>query len=480
MTRRIPSPRSRASHATKREFIAFGAAAALTSAGIARSPDVGPRGVTPEMFGAKGDGRTNDTAAFEALSAHVNANGGGTVVLRPVTYIVGLQRPSTRAGLSFEGSVIINLTGCTAPISIRGNGAKLRAAPGLRYGRFDRQSGRPLPDSAKLDQTNQAVPFTAMINIENCSADVQIADIELDGNLETMLVGGRSFPNGWEAFGYGIRLVGNKASERLARVRSHHLPLDGLLLIAALERRGSTSVTDVVCDYNGRQGCTIGGGSNFSFDHCRFNHTGRAGFGASPGAGVDIESGKDPIRHVTFANCEFSDNLGFGLVAGSGDSADISCTSCRFIGTTNYAAWPDMPRMRFKNCLFVGSINHAHADSDPAAAAQFENCTFSDDPSLTPTGKVFLSVGKWIAIVLQGPNVLFSHCRFRLVGDGVLPLSDNRVIYANCIMSQRSSRPSGPRGIYIGTTTISGNAYLEKSSIRGTVIFNGRMLPRQK
>jgi hypothetical protein len=331
-----------------------------------------------------------------------------------------------------------------------------------------------------LDQTNQAVPFTAMINVENCSADIEIVDIELDGNLRTMLVGGRSFRDGWEAFGYGIRLVGNKASERLARIRSHHLPLDGLLLIAAPGRSGSTSVSDVVCDYNGRQGCTIGGGSNFSFDRCRFNHTGRAGFGASPGAGVDIESGKDPIRHVTFTNCEFSDNLGFGLVAGSGDSADISCTSCRFIGTTNYAAWPDMPRMRFKNCLFVGSINHAHGDTDPAAAAQFENCSFSDDPSLSPTGKVFLSVGKWIAIVLQSPNVLFSHCRFRLIGDGVLPLSDNRVIYANCIMSQRSPKPSGPRGIYVGTTTITGNAYLENSSIRGTVIYNGRPLPHRE
>ena len=41
--------------------------------------------LTPERFGAKGDGVSNDTVAFAALADEVNRRGGGTVVLRKTT-----------------------------------------------------------------------------------------------------------------------------------------------------------------------------------------------------------------------------------------------------------------------------------------------------------------------------------------------------------------------------------------------------------
>ena len=76
---------------TRRQFLAGAAATSLAPAAASAAPG---ETVTPEMFGAKGDGRTNDTRAFAAMSAHVNARGGGTIVLRPVTYVVGEQHPS--------------------------------------------------------------------------------------------------------------------------------------------------------------------------------------------------------------------------------------------------------------------------------------------------------------------------------------------------------------------------------------------------
>jgi len=466
--------------ALSRRALLFGAGGASVASLLRASPSV--TSVTPEMFGAKGDGRTNDTKAFAAMSAHLNARGGGTITLRRVTYLVGEQRRGAGGHeLSFEPLDIIHLSHCSRSIRIAGNGAKLRCAPGLRYGRFDPRSGKSLPDARKLDITNKAAPYQGIVWIEHCSASVEISDLELDGNLGALVVGGRAFPGGWEAGGVGIRLYANRGPERLFRIYSHHHAVDGIMVTPAADRSGATHMTDVICDYNGRQGCSITAGRNFLLERCTFRRTGRAGLGASPGAGVDIEAEESPIRNVVFSSCEFSDNIGFGMVAGSGDSADIRFSGCKFIGTTNLSAWPDKPGIRFDNCLFVGAINHSHGDANPSRATQFHHCTFTDNPALSPTGKVYIPhPGKWIAIVLQSPNVLFSHCRFHLIAEGVLPISQHNVIYEDCVMSQRSSDPSGPRGTYIGTNSINGNAHLEDSIIRGIVKVNGHLLPIQR
>jgi hypothetical protein len=463
---------------TRRQFVA--GVAATTFIPTAASAAAGGT-VTPEMFGAKGDGTTNDTRAFAAMSAHMNARGGGTIVLRPVTYLVGLQHPSFgRDRVSFAPSDIIHLKQCTGPIVINGNGASLRAAPGLRYGRFDPNSGQALPDPPRRDLANQATPYEAMIYIHGCSGGISIADLELDGGLQRMRIGGRSAKHIWPAAGSGIRLRNNSGPERLARIKSHHHPVDGIMLSPASARTGSTIVTDVVCDYNARQGCSITGGRDLVFQRCKFRHTGRAVFHNAPGHGVDIEAEGRPIRNVLFEDCEFSDNVAIGMGAGRGtDSDDIRFSRCKFIGTTNWSLGPQRSRMRFRNCLIVGTFGYVYGDLNPDLAPQFFDCLFTDDPKLSPTGRVFLGKGgpKSIAIIRKNPNVLFSRCKFRLVGEGLLPISTG-VIYDSCEMSQRSPAVSKPGGTYIGTSSISGNANLDGSIIRGKVVLNGRTLAR--
>ena len=111
-------------------------ATAATLAAAPRQVIAQSGAITPERFGALGDGRTNDTAAFAAMAAFVNHQGGGEIALRKTTYIVGGHGPGGQPGYRHGPASILDFVGCARPLIIRGNGARLRCAPGLRYGTF--------------------------------------------------------------------------------------------------------------------------------------------------------------------------------------------------------------------------------------------------------------------------------------------------------------------------------------------------------
>jgi hypothetical protein len=431
--------------------------------------------ITPERFGARGDGRTNDTAAFAKMAAYVNRLGGGQVVLRPTTYIVGQQSTVSGSIYAYAPAPIMDFIGCSRPLAIQGNGARLRCANGLRFGTFDPSTGLPTTHSLPYYGTEElAAPYIAMIQVANCTGDVNIEDVELDGNLAGLQIGGPYGDTGWQINGCGLRLTNNVGGERIARLRSHHHPLDGIIIDGAAARDTASVLEDVVCEYNARQGCSVVGGHDYSFVNCKFLHTGRAGLASAPGAGVDIEAESNAIRNLSFTGCEFSNNVGCGLVADSGDSEDATFQGCRFIGTTAWAAWPRMPRFRFASCEFVGSICNAFGDADPDRAAQFHDCVFHDDPALSPTGEVY-SPANPIADLSSNQNVLFDGCTFQLVQELVLPWS-LYAIYNDCAMSQVSTTQAYPRGTFIGVNRIDGNVDLYGSTILGELTLNGQVL----
>jgi hypothetical protein len=472
----------------RRSFLGAAAATTLGAGLAAGSGGAAAAGgaVTPEQFGAKGDGVTNDTDAFARLTAHVNRQGGGEIALRKTTYLVGRQLPSLRSSdfYAFDPAKIMEFTGLTRPLVIRGNGARLKCAPGLRFGAFNRASGRtvshPMPNFAAGEL---ASPYRWMIRVADCTGPVEITDLELDGSVGSLLVGGQYGDTGWQVPATGIGLYNNRGAEKIARVHSHHHALDGLLIDGFDGARGggtASLIEDVRCEHNGRQGCSVVGGRGYAFRNCKFNHSGKAGVASAPGAGVDIEAeGGKKVRDLSFSGCEFSNNIGAGLVADSGDSEGASFSGCTFIGTTNWAAWPNKPRFRFAGCTFVGAIVRAFGDPRPERATQFHDCSFRDDPALSPTRQVYggENPDRPIADLPDNKNVLFNRCRFVLTHRSVLPWSTN-VTYADCTLSQAAPKESYPRGTFIGRNRITGRSNLYGSSIRGEVLLNGRPMPR--
>jgi hypothetical protein len=477
-----------------RRFLLLGSAAVAAErlvsscrSGIAAAAEPS-ESFTPEMFGARGDGVTNDTDAFAALSDSVNANGGGTITFRRTTYLVGKQVPLLSAGrnYAFEPRKLLQLVGCRKPLTIVGNNARIKCVPGLRFGTFDPESGRatthPMP-WYKVEE--RATPYEYMILVANCSGPVRIADLELDGSLAQLIIGGEYGDTGRQIAGSGIYLLDNRRDEIIQNVYSHHHPQDGLMINGIEDPGLRTQVTrrieNLRAEYNGRQGCSIVGGFGYAFVGCKFAHTGKAGMVSAPGAGVDIEAeGAKTNRNLSFANCEFVDNYGCGFLAESGDSERIALTNCTLIGSTNWAAWPNKPHIRFNGCKFVGSIVNCFGDPDPTRATQFQSCTFSDDPAQSPTRAVFRE-GRpdgSLANLSDKQNIRFRACTFNATHGAVLPWS-TRAIYDSCTMRQISASQPHPRGTYLGITRITcPNVPVDLYSARlvGQVILNGRQV----
>src|SRR4051794_13769299 len=126
-----------------RREVVQGLAAALCGVPLAAAlaEDEAASALTPEAFGAKGDGTTDDTTAFMRLSAAIQARGGGDVQLRRnAFYLVGRRVPDRRFYLT--GVPILAVSGVPRFV-VRMNGATLKLRSGLKFGTFDPASGAP-------------------------------------------------------------------------------------------------------------------------------------------------------------------------------------------------------------------------------------------------------------------------------------------------------------------------------------------------
>ena len=461
----------------RRAFV-YGAIA-LNFSGTAAMAITSPRPpvhpvLTPEMFGAKGDGRADDSAAFAALSDAINQAGGGTVLLKKQTYIVGVQRIGAKG--VFERARLLEFIGCSRPLVILGNGARLRCADGQRYGTFDRD-GSPVTIPKRGDRTGTSAltPYRQMIMVSRCGGSIEIRDLELDGNLDAHVVGGRKGDVGWQIPSIGLVLQENTGSETVVNVLSHRHALDGVYIdgprkAMPIVRRQFDRLR---ADMNGRQGMSIVGGQDYEFSRSSFTRSGRGKISSAPAAGLDIEAERGKaVRNLKFVDCRFEDNRGCGMVADSGDSANVKFTACKFVGTTNWSAWPRKPGFTFERCTFVGSLVNPFGSPDPTLATKFFNCVFRDDPALTSTGQVYLHANI-SAELAHAQNVFFEHATFLLDHDGVLPWSVGP-IWSNCVMTQRSTQKAHTRGTFIGTNRITGPVNLAHSVINGTLVVNGR------
>ncbi len=392
-------------------------------------------------YGARGDGRTNDTSAFRQASEALTAAGGGDLVIPAGTYVVGRQRTTGEAGTQrFASETIVRIEGCRRPVRILGGGAVLQAAPGLRFGSFDPVTGGPSSPPALpfTDYSHRADAYLGMLVLVG-NEDVEVSRIELDGNSAGLVLGGPWGDSGRQCSATGIYAYGNRRL-RLDDVHTHHHGLDGITIgfvgLTASSPAAPHRLTRVRSEYNARQGLSIVGAIDLTADRCTFSHTGRGGFASTPAAGVDVEAEDSVVRRVELSRCEMIDNEGYAFIADTGDSADIRVRDSLIWGTPDAGAlWPRKPGMAFEGCRIYGWVVNAFGSSDPAQATRFTRCVFEDrpHPQFGPpkTGLALLEFDGQ-NVILDGCTVTANRTRSVLFGD-----PSTREIVRGCTLEHR-------------------------------------------
>lgn len=382
-------------------------------------------------FGATGDGRTNDTAAFRAAVAALGRAGSGRLLVPHGTYIVGEQSRTPGRHPPYESRGPIEVEGLDGVV-VEGVDSVLKLAPGLRFGSFDKHTGLPISPALPFYDRDCAVAPGNMISISNCR-NVAVRNLELDGNSDRLIPGGEWGDTGRQLPASGIALH-ECTNVLVENVRTRRHALDGIVVgwSGLREHDPATSCTlrNVVSEYNGRQAFSWVGGRGLVAEGCKFNRTGRGAFSSAPGAGLDIEAEDSVCREGLFVDCEFADNAGCGIVADSGDGGFSRFVRCLFVGTTAWSAWSAKPGLLYESCTFNGSVVHGFGSPNPELATRYKDCRFEDAPYLGT------EVYRAAALVecSGGDNILFDGCEFvahrtRSVWlDGL----DTREIVRNC------------------------------------------------
>ena len=350
-------------------------------------------------FGAVGDGRTNDQAAFEKAAYFFNKRAQTPAGTAPAVlaipkgvYLVGRQ---DAAG---KGRDVLHLVGCRN-LAIEGADSastEIRYAPGLRYGAFDPATKKPFeaPGALFTDPNYAAIVGTCIV-LQNCEG-VAISGLAINGNSPHAVLGGHWGDTGIQLNYDGI-FIGESRRITLRGLALHHLGRDGIQVLNHLAKKlgdplvENIKLENLTCHYNGRQGLSVTGVNGLRAVNCSFSHTGRVVIPAlgkalfsNPGAGVDLEPEGGFVQNVRFDNCRLVDNAGQGLVSdrpgNSHTTKNIVVANSLIWGTTNWSAWVTQPYFLFTNCRIYGAFVHGCRADNAAEATRFVGCTFEDKP----------------------------------------------------------------------------------------------------
>jgi hypothetical protein len=373
--------------------------------------------ITPEEFGAVGNGTTDDQPAFDALNAYLAANNGGRVVMRPgAVYLAGKQ---TTVGVFYlTGQSILYAQNVAALIVIM-NGATIRFKDGLKFGSFDPVTGQPIsPALPFIDPTKAASIGTAVL-----AANVRYFEVRggvINGNSQGAVIGGFYGDTGRQLVHYGVASYNcqNVVWEDVAVINSC---LDGFLCsytgLTGSSPAHPFAMKRCSADKVARNCLSVIGTNSALIEECEFSRAGQADnnglgthFGSSPASCLDVEAEESTCRNIWIKESRLISGAysNTAFVADSGDSADITLEDSLLVGV----AWANKPRIVFSRCRVFGQFGKMLGGSaNPQDNTRFADGLYSDSPMFEDT---ITTANLGIDLQGAGPGVVFENSRIEV------------------------------------------------------------------
>jgi Right handed beta helix region len=372
-------------------------------------PNANSNDISVLQFGVKGDGVSNDHDGFMKAAEYINQRGGNCKLVIPKgKYIIGKQLQNST--YLFTGLHALELSNCQN-VTIDGKGAEIIFKDNLYFGSFDPVTKLKFDGAGSVfADPKYAATGGSFLLLKNCD-HIQLLNLEVDGNCDKAIVGGRYGDVGIQLPYIGVFAI--YCTNLLVQNCSfHHFGQDGMMLKNNTPQGEATPNSNVQLinshfDHNGRQGFSWCGGVGLKAINCSFSHTGDGKIQSAPGAGCDIEAEETFIKQGVFNDCIFENNYGVGLVADSGPSRDVQFNNCTFWGNRNWSNWCNKPSFTYSNCNFYGCSVHAFDAKTADEATKYLHCNFED--KLYKGQKVF---GDFVFMVNQKKRLQLIDCTF--------------------------------------------------------------------
>lgn len=381
--------------------------------------------VNASQFGALPITGINSTYAFQAASKYLSNIGGGKLVIPAGEYTVGIQTVNTSSSSPYyqDAGNSMDFIGCSGLV-VEFQGAKISTASGLRFGAFNPASGEPA-----TVQTSSAAYSNTPNNIMRffqCD-NITIINPNLDGNLDNLIIGGGFGDTGIQIPHSGIRLE-SCSKYTVLNPTTNNFGLDGLYLT----RGGAHNATIINHSSfgNGRQGCSLVGGTDVTFINPIWADTGRGQVYSLPGAGLDIEPNFQEVDNIHIINPSSYNNTGPALLSLIPDKVKGVTVSGGVLASTGSgrSVW-DETGVRFSGVRIIGNVVKTHDKT------VFEGVTFTDEEykGYVPTDNLLEGVAELTA---------FNDCDINLVNSADSQIFVQGGVFNNVRYNLRLTNPS--------------------------------------
>lgn len=338
-----------------------------------------------EKFGAVGDGKKNDIAAFQALARAVNANGGGTVVFpegKVFSISIVDDYSCGHKSQPDEGAMAFSFEHCKKVV-VDMNGSTILLTP------------------------NHSTKYT-FFRFFDC-ASFSLSNGTLTGDVEghdysPVIYKGKEEKTSHQ-WGYGVLVRGSKGEINgmdISRMTGDGIYFGSVRLTEGLYH-AKVEINDCDISYCRRNGISCASSQGFMLTDARIHHIG------------DWEKSRE--MPVAVSGCKPKAGIDFEYEGKAGDVGDVVISGCSFSDCTNYcivtsnASVPETTNFTISDSEFSGSCVHTN-NLVSRGKKEISDCRFEHSSAFFGNAKVYRCVFEMGAAMNHISRTAFYDCTF--------------------------------------------------------------------